>query len=93
MARFLTLALLSLPILTACAAGTAGSLGLVSAEQQACEAEREASRAEAGFRLQAAAAEAGYAGSVEAALAQDRQDAREANGIAVAAYERCMAGG
>ena len=93
MTRFPFFALLGLALLSGCAEPTAGSLALVSDGERACEADREAARAEAGFRLQAEAAEVGYAGSDEAALALDRRDARMASDIATAAFERCMTGG
>jgi hypothetical protein len=93
MTRSLFSAFLGLALFAGCADPTASSLALVSDQGRACEAEREAARVEAGFSLQAAAAEAGYAGSNEAALALDRRDARTANDIAAAAFERCMAGG
>ena len=91
MIRFPLFALPSLALLAACAETPATPLALMSGEQPLCEAEREEARIEAGFRLQAAVT--GYAGSAEAALAQDMQDARVANDIAVAAFERCMAAG
>src|SRR5687768_13896623 len=77
--------------LAGCAETSGTSLALVSDDQPLCEAEREAARIDAGFRLQAAATE--YAGSDAAALAQDMRDARVADDIAAAAFERCMAGG
>jgi hypothetical protein len=92
MARFLPFTLLGLALLAGCTDPTGSSLALVSDQERACEAEREAARVDAGFRLQAAAARTGYAGSDEAALALDRQDARVASDIAQAAFERCMAG-
>jgi hypothetical protein len=63
----------------------------LSAQEERCVGERERARIEAGFSLQAVAT--GYAGSDEIALAQDMQDARVANEIATAAFERCMTGG
>lgn len=90
MIRFPLFALLGFASLAGCAETTGTSLALGSDQQQLCEAEREAARVDAGFRLQAAAT--GYAGSDEAALAQDMEDARVANDIAAAAFARCMAG-
>ena len=87
-------ALLGLTFLTACAeaSGTAAiPFAELPAQQQICEGEREAARAEAGFQLQAAGTE--YAGSSEAALARDMQDAQVADDIAAAAFAECMAGG
>ena len=94
MIRLSFFVLLWLSSLTACSeiSGTSAiPLAQLPAQQQLCEAEREAARAEAGFRLQAAGTE--YAGSSEAALARDMQDARMADDIAAAAFAECIAGG
>lgn len=91
MARSLLLALLGLASLGACAQPSGAPSEPLSAQEERCVAEREAARIEAGFNLQAAATS--YAGSDEAALAQDMQDASVADEIATAAFERCMAGG
>ena len=89
MIRSPLLALLGFASLAGCVEPTAPSLSLMSAEeQQSCEAEREAARAEAGFRLQAVGMP--YAGSTEAAFAQDIADAHLANDFAAAAFARCM---
>ena len=87
----LVLCLLGFAPLAACAENTVAPLALMPGGSQPCEAEREAARIEAGFRLQAAATE--YAGSDGAALAQDMQDASVANDIDAAAFAECMAGG
>ncbi len=87
MIRLPLLALLSLPLLIACAENMGSAP--VSAQQLRCEAEREAARAEAGFSLQASGT--AYAGSDEAALARDMEDARVANEVAAAAFVGCMA--
>ena len=91
MARLPLFALLGFASLTACDETAAIPFTQLPAQQQTCETEREAARAEAGFRLQATGTE--YAGSSEAALARDMQDARVADGIAAAAFAECMAGG
>jgi hypothetical protein len=90
MIRVPLLALLGFACLTACAEGGGAPSAPVSAQQLRCEAEQEAARAEAGFQLQAVGTD--YAGSDEAALAQDMRDARVANEIATAAFAECMAG-
>ena len=84
-------AALGLALLAGCAEPSAGSLALMSEQERSCEAAREAARAEAGFRLQAGGG--AYAGSTEAALARDMQDARTADDIAAAAFEQCIEGG
>lgn len=88
MTHFPSFALWGLALLAGCVEPTAGSLSLMSEQEQSCEAAREAARAEAGFRLQAGGG--AYAGSTEAALAQDMQDASTANDIAATAFARCM---
>lgn len=93
MSRLALFALLGCVSLAACTETSetpAVPFAHLPAQQHICEAEREAARAEAGFRLQSAGTE--YAGSSEAALAGDMQDARVANDIAAAAFAECMAG-
>jgi hypothetical protein len=90
MSRSPLLVLLGFVSLGACAQPSGALSGASSAQEERCVGEREAARIEAGFSLQATATE--YAGSDEAALAQDMQDASVANEMATAAFERCMAG-
>lgn len=90
MVRSLLFALLGLAVLGACAQPSGAPSGGLSAEEAACVRERERARIEAGFSLQAEAT--AYAPSDEAALAQDMRDARVADEIATAAFERCMTG-